>query len=134
MSVAATTKRFQIVERDGPAGRRVLIGGAENARELIVIAGYQGRDWPDTIANPSIQLSADPTGRHNWRLTSDAASFEFAARDVLRIELRPELYAPLHRPFALSAAERVAARALLLLLRLPGGARLLRRWHTSRST
>lgn len=45
---------------------------------------------------------------------------------------RPDLFAELHRPFSLGRGERLAARTLLALLRLPGGARLLRRWHAKR--
>ena len=55
------------------------------------------------------------------------------AQSVDRIELRPSLFSDLHRPFALGAGERLAARCLLALLRLPGGARLLRAWHARRS-
>ena len=51
---------------------------------------------------------------------------------VDRIELRPSLFRDLHRPFALGAGERFAARCLLALLRLPGGAKLLRAWHARR--
>ena len=54
------------------------------------------------------------------------------ARPDLQIIARPELYAELHRPFALGLGERLAARVLLALLRLPGGAGLLRRWHANR--
>jgi hypothetical protein len=46
---------------------------------------------------------------------------------------RPDLYVELHRPFALRTRDRLAARFLLALLRLPIGARLLRRWHSKRS-
>jgi hypothetical protein len=45
---------------------------------------------------------------------------------------RPRLYATLHQPFALGRGERMAARMLLALLRLPGGASLLLRWHARR--
>lgn len=51
-----------------------------------------------------------------------------------RIVERPELFATLHRPFALGRSERIAARLLLTLLRLPGGAGLLLRWHARRGT
>jgi len=51
----------------------------------------------------------------------------------LRIEERPDLYADLHRPFALGRGERLVARLLLALLRWPGGAVLLRRWHAGRT-
>ena len=54
------------------------------------------------------------------------------ARPDFQITSRPELYAELHRPFALGRGERLAARVLLALLRLPGGAGLLRRWHANR--
>ncbi len=53
-------------------------------------------------------------------------------RADFQIVERPELFAKLHRPFALGRGERLAARFLLALLRLPGGAGLLRRWHTRR--
>lgn len=51
-----------------------------------------------------------------------------------RIALRPSLFADLHRPFALRAGERLAARCLLALLRLPGGTKLLRAWHARRGS
>ena len=54
------------------------------------------------------------------------------ARPHFQIVARPDLYAELHRPFALGRGERLAARLLLALLRLPGGAGLLRRWHANR--
>jgi hypothetical protein len=46
---------------------------------------------------------------------------------------RPDLYRELLRAFALRTGDRLAARILLALLRLPGGARLLRAWHARRS-
>jgi len=50
----------------------------------------------------------------------------------LQVAERPELFAKLHQPFALGRGERTAARVLLALLRLPGGAGLLLRWHARR--
>lgn len=58
---------------------------------------------------------------------------ESTSEDFQIVE-RPELYAGLHRPFALGRGERLAARFLLALLRLPGGAGLLRRWHARRAS
>jgi hypothetical protein len=63
----------------------------------------------------------------------DAELVVRGARATDRIALRPSLFAPLHRSFALGAGERIAARALLALLRLPAGPRLLRAWHARRS-
>jgi hypothetical protein len=54
------------------------------------------------------------------------------ARATDRISMRPSLYMPLHRAFSLGAGERFAAHALLALLRLPVGPRLLRAWHARR--
>ncbi len=69
-------------------------------------------------------------------VTVRAAVYHLRMRDDaspdFQIVARPELYAELHRPFALGRGERLAARVLLALLRLPGGAALLRRWHASR--
>jgi hypothetical protein len=64
---------------------------------------------------------------------ADLVVHDARGREIERIEMRPSLFAELHRPFALGAGERLAARALLALLRLPGGARLLRAWHAGRS-
>ena len=46
---------------------------------------------------------------------------------------RPDLFQELHRPFALRTGDRLAAWMLLAMLRLPGGAQLLRAWHARRS-
>lgn len=62
----------------------------------------------------------------------DAELVVHGPRGTDRIALRPSLYASLHRPFELRAGERVAARCLLALLRVPGGAKLLRAWHARR--
>jgi hypothetical protein len=56
---------------------------------------------------------------------------EIANADLQIVE-RPGLYATLHQPFELGRGERIAARVLLALLRLPGGAGLLLRWHARR--
>ena len=70
-------------------------------------------------------------------VTAPAADYhlqmpENASQDFQVVE-RPDLYTELHRPFALSRGERWAARLLLAMLRLPGGAGLLRRWHAGRA-
>ncbi len=69
-------------------------------------------------------------------VTARAAVYHLQMQDNsgqdLQIVSRPDLYAALHRPFALGRGERLAARILLALLRLPGGASLLRRWHATR--
>ena len=78
----------------------------------------------DATAAPRVELRTGANG--------DAELVVHGARAVDRIELRPSLFHDLHRPFALGAGERFAARCLLALLRLPGGAKLLRAWHARR--
>ena len=70
---------------------------------------------------------------YHLRMPGDAEIVVSGAHGVDRIEMRPSLFDELHRPFALGAGERMAARCLLALLRLPGGAKLLRAWHARRS-
>ena len=71
-------------------------------------------------------VAATPPADYHSRMPDNA-------RPDFQIAARPDLYAELHRPFALSRGERLAARILLALLRLPGGAGLLRRWHARRA-
>lgn len=125
---ATASRTFQVAERSGPGRRTVLRRDGGESEELIVISGFQGTALPDSLANPQLV----PQGPRAWRLESEGRSVEFTARAVDAIEVRPGLYADLHRAFALGTGERLAARALLALLRLPGGAALLRRWHAGR--
>lgn len=45
----------------------------------------------------------------------------------------PGLFDEMLSPFAMKPRDRVLVRVLLRLLRLPGGAWLLRTWHASRA-
>jgi hypothetical protein len=75
----------------------------------------------------------------NGRALAAIAAADYHSRMPARAEPdfqlveRPDLYTELHRPFALRTGERVAARLLLALLRMPGGARILRAWHARRN-
>jgi hypothetical protein len=120
---------FHLVERAGPGGRVQLRRSFGSRTEIIAVSGYRG---PEIRADLT-DASAEPTGPGSWRLRAREGALEFAARAVDAIETRPGLFDDLHRPFALGARERLAARALLALLRLPGGAGWLRRWHAKRS-
>jgi hypothetical protein len=107
----------------------VLRADADDRRCLFVLAGYQGPELPHRLTEPALVRDGAADG---WRLDAAEGRFSFRARAVDRFEERPSLYSPLHRPFALTAGDRVAVRILLWLLRLPGGASLLRRWHSHR--
>jgi hypothetical protein len=129
---SSAARVFRILDR-GPAGRLVLRADAEDRGYYLVIARYEGPDLPALLTNPVIE-AVDGTGQSQpaWRLTSVEGRFEFRAQAVDRLEERPALYEPLHQPFVLRGVDRAAVRVLLWLLRLPGGARLLRSWHARR--
>lgn len=133
MSQPASDTAFRIIERDGPAGRLVLRAESGERVHYLVISGYRGPALPERIERAQvIEADAAAGPRQTWRLAAGPSDLEFEARAVDRIEECPALFAALHRPFALSGADRLGARALLGLLRLPGGARLMRLWHARR--
>jgi len=124
---AATT--FRLVDGAGPAQRAVFRAEAPGRSEILVLGGYQGPALPAEIGGPKIEARA--TG--GFQIISEQGILDFDARAIDRIEMRPSLFDELHRPFALGAGDRLAVRVLLALLRLPGGAKLLRLWHARRS-
>jgi len=134
MAKEAMPVMFEILERHGPGNRLVLGAGENGDRQRIVISGYDGPELPAALTGATLEspfLGDGTAGR--WHLRSREGDFAFRARAVDVLEERPGLYAPLHRSFALSGTDRFAVRILLWMLRLPCGARLLRRWHAGRS-
>lgn len=130
MNEPAETRAFRVVECGGPGSRLVLRRQARDAVHWLVISGFQGPELPAQVTDPAIEPAPDPAGV--WHLRCAEGELQFHARAVDRLATRPTLFAPLHRSFALSGADRLAVRVLLWLLRLPGGARLLRHWHARR--
>lgn len=127
MPVTAAASVYRIASR-GPAARLVLRGRSAEGPELIVIAGYRGPALPNALTHPALTSAGDD----RWRLTAAEGAFDFTARGVDRIALRPALFEPMHARFALSRADRVAVRVLLRMLRFPGGTRILRWWQLLR--
>lgn len=106
---------------------------AGNRRRLLTIARYQGPALPAALTNPVVAALGGPSqAPRSWRIDCAEGRFEFRAFVVDQLEECPALYAPLHKPFSLNAADRLAVRVLLWLLRMPGGAALLRLWHANR--
>lgn len=126
---ATDIERYRLIERAGPGRRVRWLAGDGPVRATIVASDYRGAEPPATLTEARVESR----GSGVWRIASREGPFEFSARAVDAIEMRPALFAALHRPFMLAARERVAARCLLALLRLPGGARLLRSWHAKRA-
>lgn len=110
--------------------RVVLRGQTARGSRLILIANYEGPELPPTLTDPVVERTEG--SEHGWCLRAAEGRFEFRATAVEQLEGRPDLWEPLHRPFALRPGERRMALLLLTLLRLPGGAWLLRRWHGGR--
>jgi len=100
--------------------------------ERIVIAGYHGAVLPNVVTDPCLSPRNVAGVSSAWTLACAEGSFDFAARTVERLERRPHLFDTLLVSYALRPRERFAARWLLKLMRLPGGARLLHAWHARR--
>ena len=106
---------------------------AGDRRRTLIIVHYQGPQLPATLTGPAIErLGAAGRLPQGWRMNCAEGQFEFRALAFEQLDECPSLYEPLHRAFRLSGSDRLAVRVLLWLLRLPGGAALLRRWHAHR--
>jgi hypothetical protein len=121
------------IEPGRPADPLRYRNDAGNRRRRLIIARYQGPELPKVLTSPVVDAVGDPDQVPRcWRIRCTEGPFEFRAFAVEQLEEFPALYDPLHRPFRLSASDRLAVRVLLWLLRIPGGAALLRRWHAHR--
>jgi hypothetical protein len=129
MSVAPSASVFHVVDSGGPIARRVLRSDAGEGSRLIVISGFRGTALPERMTRPEL---AGSVADQAWRISCAEGVFEFHARAIDRIDMRPDLYEPMHDRFALSAVDRIAVRLLLRALRFPGGARVLRWWQSRR--
>ncbi|MGH8864583.1 MAG: hypothetical protein ACREVZ_08045 [Burkholderiales bacterium] len=125
--------RVYRVESDRAARRLRFRNEGGDQKRFLDISGLQGLVLPAVLTDPVVEALDDPDRPpRSWRIQSIEGRFEFQALAVQMIEECPSLYAPLHRPFSLGTADRLAVRILLWLLQLPGGAGLLRRWHAHR--
>lgn len=133
MMPGTNQSRVYRLETDRSAGRMRFRNGGGDRERFLDISGLQGVVLPAVLTDPGLEAIGDPErSPRSWRIQSIEGRFEFQALAVQMIEECPALYAPLHQPFSLSTADRLAVRILLWLLRLPGGAGLLRRWHAHR--
>ena len=132
MSGSSESRVYRFVSNGGSGPTRYR-SDAGDRRRLLDIARYQGPGLPEALTDPIVEVVGEP-GQvpRSWRISCAEGRFEFGALAVEMIEECPALYESLHRPFRLSTADRLAMRVLLWLLRVPGGAWLLRRWHVHR--
>jgi hypothetical protein len=118
----------------GPAAGSIRFrGSGRHGDRFLDFAQYDGPKLPAVLTDPVVEvLSCSDRAQTNWRVSCTEGQFEFRAIAVQQIEECQAFYEPLHRRFRLSGSDRLAVRVLLWLLRLPGGAALLRRWHAHR--
>jgi len=112
----------------GDGSGQVVFEAQDPQPRVVVVAGYEGPSLP-----PGLEASRlERTGERSWRLTTRDGAIDFTARGVEWLEPLPRLFDGLLAPFVLKQRERALVRILLQLLKLPGGAWLLRRWHDGR--
>lgn len=117
--------RFAV--RDHGGGRLTLEACGPQVR-TVVISGYDGPPLPPELDDALLER----LGPAAWRLRTDERSYDFGARALEVLEPQPVLFDGLLSSFALKRRDRKLVGVLLVLLRLPGGAWLLRRWHARR--
>jgi hypothetical protein len=115
-SIEAPARALRI--SDEGSGRIALETPGE-AGETRIFLGYDGPPLPARLEEARLESLAP-------------GQFDFRARGLELLEPKPELFAELLAPFALGQRDRWLVGILLKLLRLPGGAWLLRRWHSRR--
>ena len=96
----------------------------------ISLHGFRGNALPGLLTAPVIETLSS-AGRL-YRLTAAETRIEFQARSVLAHTPCEAALAPLTNSFALKRGERLAARALLWLVRFRFGGALLAAWHSRR--
>lgn len=101
---------------------------ASDAIPRLVLTACRGSALPAEVHDPRLEEA----GSGLWRLACREGRFEFHAAGVELLEPRPDLFQALLAGHALRPRDRLVVRSLLGLLRLPGGARLLRAWHARR--
>jgi len=115
--------------RTGTGALLFLPAGQNRAAPRWILSGCAGDPLPATIHDPRLERLDSP-GR--WRLACREGSFEFTARAVEVQEALPGLFDEMLAPYALRSRDKRVVRWLLRLVRLPGGARLLRSWQARR--
>jgi len=122
---------FTVVQVAAEGGSVSLASGTLPGTQWV-ISGYRGPVLPRLIHDPRLGPAGGTAAPGAWRLGCREGEFPFTARGVERHEALPGLFDPLLAGFSLRPRDRTVVRVLLRLLRLPGGAWLMRAWHASR--
>ena len=122
---------FTVIQAAADEARVSLVSVSSPGLQ-VVITGYRGPALPRLIHAPQFQPTGESSEPRAWRLGCREGEFAFTARAVEHHEALPQLFDPLLAEFSLRSRDRAVVRVLLRLLRLPGGAWLMRAWHASR--
>lgn len=131
MSVLQADGAFT-VHRPASAPILLLEPEAGTSAMRFVIAGFGDGALPARVSSPSIGRASESAAGTRYRLSCNEGEFDFTARGIELLESRPALFDASLARFALRSRDRSVVGWLLRLLRLPGGAWLLRAWHTRR--
>lgn len=104
----------------------------EAGHRRVVLSGYRGAELPESLSDVRLQAEEGDQPPRRWRMSAREGTFEFRANSVEDQASRAGAFDALLSPYALGPRDRRMVRLLLGLLRLPGGAWLLRAWHASR--
>jgi hypothetical protein len=110
----------------------LVIEPLDGGSPRLVITGFAGDPLPGVLHARERGVVESGDGRKRGRLRCREGEFAFEARAVERLESVTGLFEPLLADFSLRSRDRLMVRVLLRLLRWPGGAWLLRRWHVRR--
>jgi hypothetical protein len=88
-----------------------------------------GDSLPQRIHDPQVENLGE---RGAWRVLCREGRFDLRARGLEVHQGLPGFFDPMLATHALPSGDRSVVRWLLRLLRLPGGAKLLRAWHARR--
>jgi hypothetical protein len=103
--------------------------GGDAGRPRLICPGFSGDGLPPELHDPQLGRLDESGG---WRLTCREGIFDFRARGFEVHQAMPGFFDGMLAGYALRSRDRAVVRWLLRLLRLPGGARLLRAWHAGR--
>lgn len=123
---------YRVLYPAEPARTLILAPEPDGPGHRFVIAAWAGERLPEVVTGPRIESLEEGDAPGRFRLTCREGCFDFAARGIEVLEDRPALFDESLAPFALRPRDRSVVRWLLGLLRLPGGAWLLRLWHSRR--
>lgn len=121
------------VIRPARAGRPLVLAPNAGTRiETYVFSDCEADGIPDRLHGLLVEEVGSRGNRARWELACEEGRFALEGRGLEVLAAEPHLFDELLTPFALRARDRKVVGWLLRLLRLPGGAWLLRAWHTRR--